>query len=693
MSVRKSWGGSVRVAVVLLAVLSMGSGNCGMRARHDAPSILNEVELEAPPLAEKFHRCAEFTPSRRAFFGELHLHTTYSLDANLEGTRLTPRQAYRFALGEAVSPPGADQPIQIDRPLDFAAVTDHAEFLGFVAACGDPNSQAYRKKGCQIYRRRPDWGLLVVDAHLTQENRFHNPPRACGDAGEHCYAYREAMWIDLQNEAERAYDRSGRCRFTSFVGYEYTASPSDGTVHVGKVHNMHRIVLFRNSIVPRVPVDFFDAAHVQDLWAGLRKHCTGLSSGCDALAIPHNANLSAGRMFDETIHAGDIVRKPIDEGYAREQATFEPLMEIMQHKGSSECLPGQTAGDELCAFEVIPYDNLRAAKVDKTTKVRNVDTMRYAYEKGLQYQQSLGVNPWQFGIVGGTDGHLGLAGNVNEAMFLGGGGAGEGQLDGAEPEFPDRVFFGPGSLTGVWAEENSREAIFRALRRKETFATSGPRIQVRSYGGWKIPSAWCQQPDRIDVAYARGVPMGGTLAEPPAPHARPLFAIEAMADPGTTKYPGAKLQRLQVVKAHLDEDGKPKTEVFNVAGDPAAGVDLDVDTCTPSAGGFDRLCTVWGDDAFDPNQPAQYYVRAVEVPTCRWSTLKCVAHDYDCENPSRKIDEQCCHASAGLHPRDCRGVTCDDAHLSDPCCQPGVVRPLIQERAWTSPIWYTPSAD
>ncbi|MGB5810275.1 MAG: DUF3604 domain-containing protein [Polyangiales bacterium] len=675
----------------MLAFLASGSSNCGMQARHDAPSILDEVELRAPPVAETFQRCGEFTVSRRALFGELHAHTTYSLDANLEGTRLSPREAYRFAQGEAVTPPGVTRPIQLDRPLDFAALTDHAEFLGFVAACQDPNSQAYHKKGCQIYRRRPEWGLLIVDEHLAGEDKFHNPPRACGDSGEHCRAYREAMWIDLQNEAESAYDRSDACKFTSFVGYEYSASPSDGTLHVGKVHNMHRVVLFRNSIVPRVPVDFFDAGHVQGLWAGLRKHCTDIGNGCDVLAIPHNANLSAGRMFSGEIHRAKKDRSPIDSAFAREQATFEPLMEIYQHKGSSECIPGQTSGDELCAFEVVPYDNLRAAKMDKTTTVREVDTMRYGYGEGLRYQASLGVNPFQFGIVGGTDGHLGLAGNVNEARFLGGGGAGESHVREERASFPDRVYFGPGGLTGVWAEENSREAIFRALRRKETFGTSGTRMQVRSFAGWNLPSGWCDERTRIETAYARGVPMGGTLTEAPAPHARPLFAIEAVADRGTPELPGAKLQRVQVVKGYLDDAGEPQVEVFDVAGDRTQGLDVDVQTCEPSEDGFDRLCTVWRDDTFEVGQQAYYYVRAVETPTCRWSTRMCAEHTHDCDDPKGEIDEQCCDPSAGLHPNNCALVTCDDAHLDDPCCQPNVVRPLIQERAWTSPIWYTPT--
>ncbi|TNF62405.1 MAG: DUF3604 domain-containing protein [Deltaproteobacteria bacterium] len=442
--------------------------------------------------------------------------------------------------------------------------------------------------------------------------------------------------------------------------------------------------------MPRVPVDFFDAGHVQELWAGLRMHCLDIDNGCDVLTIPHNSNLSAGRMFAERI----VTHKNQDLGpftltYARDRAMFEPLMEIYQHKGSSECLPGQLAGDELCDFEVVPYDNLRAAKQDKKSELSEGDTMRYGLGEGLRLEQELGVNPFQYGIISGTDNHLGLTGNVNEALFKGGGGAGEMRL-GGEIQFPDRVYFGGGGVAGIWAEENSREGLFRALRRKETFGTSGPRIAVRMFGGWNLPRTWCGQNDRIEVGYERGVPMGSELTGPPGPHAAPIFAIESVADAGTQALPGARLQRIQVVKGFLDDEGKPQTRVFDVAGDEQVGRDLDLKTCEASTEGFQKLCTVWRDETFKPAQRAYYYVRVMEVPTCRWSTRMCVEAEYDCENQTRKIDEQCCAESAGLHPRHCGEVVCDEAHGDDRCCQIGVVRPVIQERAWTSPIWYSP---
>ena len=498
------------------------------------------------------------------------------------------------------------------------------------------------------------------------------------------------MWIALQQAAERAYDRSPLCRFTSLIGYEYSASPADNAVRVSTIHNMHRNVIFRNAIVPRVPIDFFDAPEVQDLWHQLAARCTGNQSGCDVLVIPHNANLSAGRMFEQRTRGGARDGLPLDVDYAAEQAVFEPLMEIYQHKGSSECLPGQTSGDELCDFEVLPYDNLRSAKLDSPDEISEVDTMRYGYGLGLQYQRELGANPFEFGIIASTDGHLGLAGNVLEATFVGGGGAGESSSDDSGPAFVDRVYFGPGGLAGVWAEENSREAIFRALRRKETFGTSGPRIRIRTFGAWQLPSDWCSRRDAIRVAYRSGVPMGGVLTNPDQGAAfGPVIAAEAIADPGTVEFPGAKLQRLQIIKGSLNDAGELDTRVFDVAGDASVGWDVDLQTCASSRKGFRRLCAVWRDENFDPEEEAYYYARAVEVPTCRWSTRMCIAHEYDCENPTRPIDEQCCLQSAGLHPVDCRRVRCDGfGPEHGPCCEPRVVRPLLQERAWASPIWY-----
>lgn len=672
----------------LLAVAGILAGShCGIDPQEDAPSILETGELHTAPREETFHRCAGFTESRRPLFGELHVHTTYSLDANLEGTRLTPRDAYRFARGLPVTLPRASKPIRIDRPLDFAAITDHAEFLGFIGACNDRKSEAYRKKGCRIYRHRPNWALLVVDDHLTHEDNFHNGPRACGDAGEHCLAYRESMWLDLQNEAESHYDRTKQCQFTTFVGYEWSASPSDGTLRVGKVHNLHRNVIFRNSIVPKVPVDFFDAAHVEDLWTALRKHCLDTESGCDALTIPHNANLSAGRMFEEQMKDG----LPFDAAYAQERAFFEPLMEIYQHKGSSECVPGQTFGDELCDFEIVPYDNLRAAKQDKKTSVSAIDTVRYGLGEGLRLARTLGTNPFAYGIVGGTDNHLGLAGNTNEALFRGGGGAGDMRLEDQTVEFPDRVYFGGGGLSVVWAEENSREAIFRALRRKETYGTSGTRMVVRFFGG-DYPEDLCERRDFEEEGYRAGVPMGGTLV-PGKLAGAPRFAVFAVQDSGTTELPGAELQRVQIVKGWLDAKGTVREKLFDVAGGSDNSTSVNPGTCLPEGHGHASLCSVWTDPEFDPAERAYYYARVLEVPACRWSTRMCVEAKYDCDKQNRPIDKQCCQQSAGLHPRDCRAIVCDETNVDDACCKPDVVRPVIQERAWTSPIWYEPPAN
>ena len=438
MKTKSGWLVLARRAALSLSVTFLLGGHCGMQEQGTDPAIADVPDPTSAAAPNRFHQCAEFTETRRPFFGELHVHTSNSLDADLEGTRLTPRDAYRFAKGHPVSLPKVDKSVQIARPLDFAAVTDHAEFLGFIGMCSDPKSGRYNKKGCRIFRNRPNWGVMIIDAHLSDENNFHNPPRACGDAGDHCYPYREQKWDEIQQEAEAQNDQSDKCRFSTFVAYEWSASPGDGVVKVGKVHNMHRNVIFRNATVPHVPIDFFDAAHAQNLWAGLRKHCLDANNGCDVLAIPHNANLSAGRMFDERMFERDKKdTPPMTAEYAKEQNAMEPLMEIYQHKGSSECLPGQTSGDELCGFEVVPYDNLRAAKMDKHEGINVADTMRYGLGEGLRLGEKLGTNPFQFGIIASTDNHLGLPGNTNESLFVGGGGASKVHLGEDVAEFPD----------------------------------------------------------------------------------------------------------------------------------------------------------------------------------------------------------------------------------------------------------------
>ncbi len=674
----------LRVGALLLSLAS-----CGVfgSERQDLAEP-RHTHLDRRGHRETFGRCREHTPERRALFGELHVHTRYSLDANLQGNRASPDDAYRFARGEAIEVGPLDESgrptrtAQIDRPLDFAAVTDHAEFMGFVGACADPDSNAYDRRGCKMFRGGGSWAFGLLNMQTAQRGRRLNRHMACGTNGVDCDEYYRDLWIDTRNAAERNLDRTSACRFTTFVGYEYTANPFTGVL--GNVANMHRNVIFRNGIVPDRPVDYFHTQDLRVFWERLDEECLSSDDGCDVLVIPHNSNLSSGLMFAETPPGSSDPYTPRDDARRSE---LERLFEIYQHKGASECLPGASSSDELCDFEITPYNNLRSAKTDSPDELSERDFVRDAFGRGMVRQRTSGMNPFAYGLIASTDNHLGLAGQVHEALFLGGGGAGE---SGGGP-LPDRIYFGPGGLTGVWAEENAREAIFRALEAKETFATSGPRIPVRLFGGWDDFEGWCHgdATERARTGYDRGVPMGGTLPERPEGVAHPTFVSSAVHDPGTDAHPGAPLQHLEIVKGWLDEHDVLQVTTHLLAGDRERGA-LNPHDCAVGTQGSHSMCARWEDQDFDPTRPAFYYVRAVEVPTCRWTTRVCVEEGFDCSSDSpTPIDTACCDRRLGLHAPRCFGVRCE-AGSDDPCCAQDVVQPAIRERAWSSPIWYTP---
>ena len=676
-----------RYGILAAALGSFLCGACSKAAFDPSEFDRRTIEDTSPvvpkPRVESFGKCKDFHEFRRPFFGDLHVHTSYSLDANLRGTRLNVRDAYRFARGEPVHIPPYDsdgkpsKKMQLDRPLDFLAVTDHSEFLGLIDLCEDPYSQAARRQGCIVYRQDPSAAFLLLNRHLSERGkRKLRRPRLCGPGGRKCKQAQVGVWADVQRAAEEAYDRKG-CKFTSFVGYEWTASPRD--VFFKKVMNHHRNVIFRTNVVPSRPEDYFDAPSPPELWNALGESCIASRGSCDVLAIPHNANLAAGTMYTY----------PPNGEIAELRADMEPLVEIYQHKGASECLPGTTAPDELCSFGQVPYDNLRGAEQGQFAEPSHKDFLRTAYQLGLRSQEQFGINAFQYGIIGSTDNHLALAGNTNEAQFVGGGGAGE---EGLGPDrLPDKIYFEGGGLAVLWAEENSREALFRAMRRKETYGTSGTRITVRFFGGWELPRDWCVRPGANAIGYKRGVPMGSTLRAPPWEGATLRFGIRAARDPGTEEYPSSPLQRMQVIKGWLDHEGNYEVRVIDVAGDESKGADVDITSCKPSQEGFDALCTVWEDPAFDPQQLAYYYVRVVETPSCRWTTLHCNAASFNCESPTRMIDKQCCDPRLGLaNVSECASVECEGRDKGDLCCQGPPVQPLVQERAWASPIWYVP---
>lgn len=614
------------------------------------------VTRATQPYTEAREPCEHYTDDRIAFFGDLHVHTRYSLDASTQGTRTTPAQAYQFALGNplGIQPwsesgePG--RTMQLERPLDFAMVSDHAELIGEVRMCNTPEVDGYGSWQCLLYRHVPRGAYYLFNFMATMQQTHLG---MCGDNGEKCREEALVPWAEMQTAAEAAYDRSSDCTFTAFVGYEWTAMQSEGG------GNLHRNVVFRNGDVPRLPPDFIDNPAASLLWDALDKECIAAEGECDALVIPHNPNLSAGFMFSGKLDDGGQITRD----YAQTRKRFEPLVEMMQHKGASECFYSPTGGDELCAFEQQPTDNIA---VYDAPPAKDTGFVRQALADGLALEQTLGVNPFQFGLIGSTDTHLGAPGATAESGFPGHGGAGVPARTEVPPGLPDKLEYNPGGLAVVWAEENSRDALFSAMRRREAYATSGPRISARFFGGWNYPADLCEQPGRISEAYAGGVPMGGQLQPRGPDDAAPTFLVAAAKDPGTAAVPGMPLQRIQVIKGWVDDNGETHHRVIDVAGNANNGASVDLPSCEPRGTGFDQLCSVWRDDAFDPLQNAFYYTRVVENPSCRWSQRQCSAAGVDCSDPTTigKGFSGCCAAEH---------------------------RPFIQERAWSSPIWYDPS--
>ena len=624
--------------------------------------------------------CRDYSSERHALFGDLHVHTAYSFDAAANSLDTYPADANRFARGEAIpffplneagEPVGT---VRLDRPLDFVAVTDHGEFLGERALCRSPGSPSYDTGFCTEYRQSERQGMLLLGTIANREvpERF---AEICGPDGELCREFAKDPWREMIAAAEDAYDRSADCRFTSLVGYEYTGTPG--------LSNIHRNVIFRNANVPLLPVSYVEAPRDHLLWEQLDAVC---GDGCDYLTIPHNSNLSNGRMFaplarDDHYH-GEIGTEA-QRSYALDRLAREPVMEIFQHKGNSECINGLSTvfgePDEFCNFEQVRelgresrvieigiVDGKLAQQARDVVSeecsdgtggggggmigggcIAETDFLRSNLLKGMRDEQSLGVNTAKLGVIGSTDTHASTPGAVSESDW---GGHVSKEATPEERLQPGLLTSGilgnPGGLAGVWAVENSRDAIFEALERREVFGTSGPRIQPRFFAGWDFDEGLCDAPDRIARAYANGVPMGGDLDEMPA-GARPMFLADVSADSG----PGAAgLQQIQLIKGWIDDDGKARYRIDILAGGSAGSAGPDA--------GHARLCAVHTDENFAADQPAYYYLRAIEVPTPRWSRFDCDALG-DADRP--------------------------------PVCAPDSDTPaIIQEMAWSSPIWFAP---
>ena len=603
--------------------------------------------------------CADRDPLRTPHFGDLHVHSVRSFDSYLYDTRATPDEAYRFARGATLmaQPLDADgrptRSVRLERPLDFAAVTDHAEALAESNLCTQPGSPVFETESCRVFR-----GTLDDDPRGRLFRRTKPIASAftgvwneeiCGPEGVLCLNAGLSVWTEIQEAAARANEP---CTFSTFVAYEYSASP--------EISGLHRNVIFRNEIVPERPISTFDERTPLGLWRRLEEECLDAGTGCDVLAIPHNSNKSNGRMFTVEYPGASSVEDQVEQARLRQR--LEPLVEIMQNKGDSECRNGMYgimgAPDELCDFEKVRpatdedcRESVGAGGQMNQGCVSRLDFVRYALIEGQREAERIGVNPYKLGIIASTDTHNATPGDVEERTYTGHLGIGS---------FPLQQRIGrqnPGGLAAIWAEENSREALFQGLRRRETYGTSGPRITARFFGGWDFPADLCADSELVARGYAEGVAMGSDLPRRPVSAGSPRFIVSALRDPGSAEHPGGLLQRIQIIKGWADDDGGLHQEVHEVAGSADSGADVDLATCEPRGPGAHSLCAVWRDPEFDAKRRAFYYARVLENASCRYSTFQCLSA-----------------------PEDERPAGCDDPSLPK----------TIQERAWTSPIWYEP---
>ncbi|MBT4519450.1 MAG: DUF3604 domain-containing protein [Halieaceae bacterium] len=611
---------------------------------------------------------AKPNPDRNAYFGDLHVHTAYSFDAYSFGTTATPYDAYRYAQGEALDHPSGYQ-VQLQQPLDFYAVTDHAMFMGLVKESANTSTEFSKLAVAQPLHdiNAPDnMGELSIIGRTRAFATFIPNMIAGLQDGSIDPALAESItrsaWLDSIAAAEQ-FNTPGK--FTTFAAYEYTSSSPDRG-------NLHRNVIFRGTErLPAVPFSRFHSQNPEGLWDWMDEL---RNQGIESLAIPHNSNGSNGQMFKITDWAGN----PMNDDYANQRLRNEPLVEITQVKGTSDTHPLLSRNDEWANFEIMPF------RVATTLPSQAPGSyVRDAYLRGMTMADQGVLNPYKFGLIGASDTHTGAI-SLDEATFF----SKAGLLDGTaerrgsvpadflsgtllkwyNPDFIKEIdgknyiasssfeTWSASGLAAVWAEENTRDAIYEAFRRKETFATTGPRMRVRFFAGFNYPESIVDDPAMAKVAYAGGVTMGSDITGKDSQ--TPQFIIWALSDPS-----GTPLQRAQIIKGYI-KNGEPAERVFDVACSgglqvdsathrcPDNGARVNLADCSISADiGATELKTLWQDPTFEPDQEAFYYLRVLENPTCRWSTWDAI--------------------QAGAEPR------------SD-------LQKTIQERAWSSPIWYRP---
>ena len=637
------------VAVGAIAVASLVGATVASQSK---PNVLPQTAPKASAAARTAipaptKRLAGFNSDRNAYFGDLHVHTKLSFDAYIFNVRASPDDAYRFAKGETIGHAGGFDIRLSGGPLDFVAVTDHSEYMGALEEAAKPDS-ALHKLPIMDGMFSPD--PVKIGAAFTRvvTGMEHNAlPAEFRDK-----AISSRAWKEIQDSAAR---NNAPGKFTTFVGYEFTSAP-DG-------RNLHRNVIFRTAKVPDLPYTAIDSRDPEDLW----KHMDAWrGKGVDVLAIPHNSNGSDGLMFEPTKRNG----QPMDKAYAELRMRNEPLTEMTQIKGTSEVHPSLSPNDEWANFEIMETYIGGNAPITHFAG----GYVREALKDGLVSQEKHGFNPFKFGFIGSSDTHNAAPGSVEERNYFSKvgridgqsvqrgsipqGGARDWSAPQPDPQQSIHKFsaWGASGLAGVWAEENSREAIFSALRRKETFATSGPRIRVRFFASNDYPADILQRQDLVSLAYHKGVPMGGDLL--PSRGKSPSFVVWAIRDANS-----GYLQRAQIVKGWV-ENGVAKEQVFDVACSdhlsvdpktnrcPDNGAKVDMTNCEPTRfKGDAEMKTLWRDPTFNPKQRAFYYVRVLENPSCRWSTWDALRNGTP---PNPKL------------------------------------APTLQERAWSSPIWYAP---